>query len=101
MNRPQDPVERYSRTGRRTNEKLRCPCGYRSDTRRACTCTPPQVEKYLSRISGTLLDRIDLHVEVPAVPFTQLAEAPPGLTSAEILDHVQQARALQAERFGH
>ena len=55
-----------------------CPCGYRSDPRRACSCTPPQVEKYLSRISGPLLDRIDLHVEVPAVPFTQLAEMPPG-----------------------
>ena len=59
-----------------------CPCGYRSDPRRACTCSPPQVEKYLSRISGPLLDRIDLHVEVPAVPFAQLAEAPPGPTSA-------------------
>ena len=54
-----------------------CPCGYRSDPRRACTCTPPQVEKYLGRISGPLLDRIDLHVEVPAVPFAQLSEAPP------------------------
>ena len=62
-----------------------CPCGYRSDPRRACSCTPPQVEKYLSKISGPLLDRIDLHVEVPAVPFTQLAEAPPGPTSADFL----------------
>ena len=53
------------------------PCGYRSDPRRACSCTPPQVEKCLSKISGPLLDRIDLHVEVPAVPFTQLAEMPP------------------------
>ncbi len=53
------------------------PCGYRSDPRRACSCTPPQVEKYLSKISGPLLDRIDLHVEVPAVPFTQLAEIKP------------------------
>ena len=60
-----------------------CPCGYRSDPRRACSCTPPQVEKYLSRISGPLLDRIDLHVEVPAVPFTQLAEMPPGAPSSE------------------
>ena len=56
-----------------------CPCGYRSDPRRACSCTPPLVEKYLSKISGPLLDRIDLHVEVPAVPFTQLAEMPPAL----------------------
>ena len=77
-----------------------CPCGYRSDPRRACTCTPPQVEKYLSRISGPLLDRIDLHVEVPAVPFTQLAEAPPGPTSADFLAEVLQARARQSARFG-
>lgn len=78
-----------------------CPCGYRSDPRRACSCSPPQVEKYLSKISGPLLDRIDLHVEVPAVPFTQLAEAPPGPTSADILAQVLAARARQAERFGH
>jgi magnesium chelatase family protein len=77
-----------------------CPCGYRSDPRRACSCSPPQVEKYLSKISGPLLDRIDLHVEVPAVPFTQLAEAPPGPTSAEFLEEVTRARARQAERFG-
>jgi hypothetical protein len=57
-----------------TDEIRKCPCGYRSDPRRACSCTPPQVEKYLSKISGPLLDRIDLHVEVPAVPFTQLAQ---------------------------
>ena len=77
-----------------------CPCGYRSDPRRACTCSPPQVEKYLGRISGPLLDRIDLHVEVPAVPFAQLAEAPPGATSAEFLQSVLKARRRQAERFG-
>jgi magnesium chelatase family protein len=77
-----------------------CPCGYRSDPRRACTCTPPQVEKYLGKISGPLLDRIDLHVEVPAVPFTQLAEAPPGPTSAQLLANVLNARTRQAERFG-
>ena len=77
-----------------------CPCGYRSDPRRACTCSPPQVEKYLSKISGPLLDRIDLHVEVPAVPFTQLAEAPPGPTSSDLLKDVLRARAYQAERFG-
>ncbi|AGA27615.1 YifB family Mg chelatase-like AAA ATPase [Singulisphaera acidiphila] len=78
-----------------------CPCGYRSDPRRACNCTPPQVEKYLSKISGPLLDRIDLHVEVPAVPFTQLTEAPPGPTSAEFLNQVLKARTLQAQRFGN
>jgi magnesium chelatase family protein len=77
-----------------------CPCGYRSDPRRACNCTPQQVEKYLGKISGPLLDRIDLHVEVPAVPFTQLAEAPPGPTSADFRAQVLQARARQADRFG-
>jgi magnesium chelatase family protein len=58
------------------------------------------VERYLSKISGPLLDRIDLHVEVPAVPFTQLAEAPPGPTSTEILQLVLKARARQTARFG-
>jgi magnesium chelatase family protein len=77
-----------------------CPCGYRSDPRRACSCTPPQVERYLSKISGPLLDRIDLHVEVPSVPFTQLSEAPPGPTSAALRAQVLEARARQAERFG-
>jgi magnesium chelatase family protein len=77
-----------------------CPCGYRSDPRRACSCTPPQVEKYLSRISGPLLDRIDLHVEVPAVPFTQLAEMPPGPTSADLRAQVLEARSRQSKRFG-
>src|SRR5258708_18304792 len=76
-----------------------CPCGYRSDPRRACHCSPPQVERYLSRISGPLLDRIDLHAEVPAVPFAQLAEAPPGPTSAELLSHVIKARPPQPDPF--
>ncbi len=84
----------------RTDEIPRCPCGYRSDPRRACSCTPPQVEKYLSKISGPPLDRIDLHVEVPSVPFTQLAEMPPGPTSADLRAQVLEARARQAKRFG-
>ena len=73
-----------------------CPCGYRSDPRRACSCTPPQVEKYLSKISGPLLDRIDLHVEVPAVPFTQLAEMPPGPTSADLRSKVEARRGSRS-----
>lgn len=77
-----------------------CPCGYRGDPRRACACSPPQVERYLSKISGPLLDRIDLHVEVPAVPFTQLAEAPPGPDSASIREVVLRAREIQRTRFG-
>ncbi len=77
-----------------------CPCGYRSDPRRACSCTPPQVERYLSKISGPLLDRIDLHVDVPAVPFAQLSEMPPGPTSAELRERVLAARGRQSKRFG-
>ena len=63
---------------------IRRPCGYRSDPRRACSCMPPQVDKHLSKISGPLLDRIDLRVEVPAVQFTRLAEMPPGPGSADL-----------------
>jgi magnesium chelatase family protein len=77
-----------------------CPCGYRSDPRRSCGCSAPQIEKYLSKISGPLLDRIDLHVEVPAVPFSQLTEAPPGPTSAVFRQMVLTARARQTDRFG-
>ena len=77
-----------------------CPCGYRSDPRRSCNCSAPQVEKYLSKISGPLLDRIDLHVEVPAVAFSQLSEAPPGPSSEELRALVMRARARQAARFG-
>jgi magnesium chelatase family protein len=77
-----------------------CPCGYRGDPRKACSCSPPQVERYLGKISGPLLDRIDLHIHVPAVPFTQLAEAPPGPNSSEFLEKVLDARARQLDRFG-
>ena len=77
-----------------------CPCGYRGDPRKGCSCSQPQIEKYLSKISGPLLDRIDLHVEVPAVPFAQLSEAPPGPTSSSILQSVLDARQRQAARFG-
>src|SRR6478672_2744258 len=59
-----------------------CPCGYRNDPRRDCHCTVPQIEKYMSKISGPLLDRIDIHIEVPAVPFKELAATTPGTSSA-------------------
>ncbi len=55
-----------------------CPCGYRGDGRRNCHCTPPQIERYMSKISGPLLDRIDIHIEVPAVPFRELSVGEPG-----------------------
>ncbi len=76
-----------------------CPCGYRTDTRRTCNCTAPQIERYMSRISGPLLDRIDIHIEVPAVPFNELTNGPPGTSSAEIRLQVQEAREKQSKRF--
>ena len=76
-----------------------CPCGYRSDPRRECHCTPPQIERYMSRISGPLLDRIDLHIEVPAVPFKELTGAAPGTDSRTMREQVMRARAVQSVRF--
>ena len=76
-----------------------CPCGYRSDPRRDCHCTPPQVEKYMGKISGPLLDRIDIHVEVPAAEFKELASTKLGTSSAEIRESVECARKAQFERF--
>src|SRR5438270_1550604 len=69
------------------------------DPKHVCGCTPVMIEKYMGRISGPLLDRIDLHVEVPAVPFAQLAESPPGPSSVDLLAAVVRARAVQSERF--
>ncbi len=76
-----------------------CPCGYRSDPRRDCNCTPPQVEKYMGKISGPLLDRIDIHVEVPAAEFKELSSTRPGTSSEEIRESVICARKAQLERF--
>ncbi|MFQ6606528.1 MAG: YifB family Mg chelatase-like AAA ATPase [Fidelibacterota bacterium] len=76
-----------------------CPCGYATDPQNECTCTPPMIQKYMSRISGPLLDRIDIHVEVPAVPFTDLAEKQSGERSEQVKARVQQARKIQLERF--
>jgi magnesium chelatase family protein len=78
-----------------------CPCGYRTDPRRSCNCTPPQIERYMSRISGPLLDRIDIHIEVPAVPFNELSSGPPGTSSETIRNEVNEARAKQATRFAN
>jgi magnesium chelatase family protein len=75
-----------------------CPCGHYGDSRRSCTCTPGQVQRYRSRISGPLLDRIDLHVEVPAVPYARLAGGG-GEPSSVVRARVEQARAAQHERL--
>lgn len=76
-----------------------CPCGYRGDPRRACACTPKAVQGYCGRLSGPLLDRIDLHVEVPAVSFKELVGSGEGVASAELRGQVEAARARQGRRF--
>jgi magnesium chelatase family protein len=77
-----------------------CPCGYLGDARHACKCNPPQIERYMSRISGPLLDRIDLHIEVPAVPFQELSASADGTSSAAMREQVNRARQAERERFG-
>src|SRR3989454_321863 len=77
-----------------------CPCGYLGDAKHACKCNPMQIERYMGRISGPLLDRIDLHIEVPAVPFQELAAPTEGTTSAQMREQVLRARAIQRLRFG-
>ena len=76
-----------------------CPCGYRNDPRRDCHCSIPQIERYMAKISGPLLDRIDLHIEVPAVPFSELSAAADGTDSRSMCEMVAKARNRQAERF--
>src|SRR5262249_5255106 len=77
-----------------------CPCGYLGDPRHACKCTPMVIEKYLGRISGPLLDRIDLHIEVPGVPFQELSGTADGTSSAQMREQVLRARQIQRQRFG-
>lgn len=78
-----------------------CPCGYYGTHVRRCKCTPVQIERYMGKISGPLLDRIDIHVEVPPVAFRQLRGRSSGTDSKELRGLVQAARARQAERFGN
>jgi len=77
-----------------------CPCGFLGDPKHACKCSPIAVEKYMSRISGPLLDRIDLHIEVPPVPFEDLSKPGEGTGSAKMREEVDRARAIQEGRFG-
>jgi magnesium chelatase family protein len=76
-----------------------CPCGYFGDPTHACTCAPAAVTKYQRRISGPLLDRIDIHVEVPRVDYEKLSDSRLGESSASIRDRVEHARQTQRERF--
>lgn len=80
-----------------------CPCGHYGENNPAhpCTCTPAQVHRYLSKISGPLLDRIDIQCEIEAVPYEQLRDTKPGESSAVMRERVLKARAIQTERFKH
>ena len=76
-----------------------CPCGYYGDPTHNCVCTPGQIQRYMNKISGPLLDRIDIHCEIQAVPFAQLSQMQPGEPSAAIRERVIAARKIQEERF--
>jgi len=76
-----------------------CPCGFNGDPRKECHCTPRQIQNYISRISGPLLDRIDIHVEVPNVQYKDLTADSVCESSKEIRERVTEARDIQLERF--
>ena len=76
-----------------------CPCGYRHHPTRQCICTPAQVQRYTNKISGPLMDRIDIQIEVESVPFEDIANAPQGESSTVIRERVIKARKIQEERF--
>jgi magnesium chelatase family protein len=76
-----------------------CPCGYLSDAKHQCTCTPGQIHRYRARVSGPLLDRIDIHIEVPSVPYKELSTEYSGEKSEDIRKRVATARNIQLERF--
>ena len=105
------PIEEHSVTVARSNMTLSfpsnfmligamnpCPCGYFSDPTRECRCTGAIIQRYLSKVSGPLLDRIDLHIEVPAVAYKELRSKDNGVTSAEMKARVEAAREIQQRR---
>ena len=76
-----------------------CPCGYYGDPTHHCVCTPGQIQRYMNKISGPLLDRIDIQCEITPVPFKDISKASPGEPSANIRERVIAARAIQTERY--
>jgi magnesium chelatase family protein len=76
-----------------------CPCGYFGDPTRECHCTPPMIQRYVSKISGPLLDRIDIQIEVPAVKYKELRAPAPSEDSAAVRQRVIKARERQMERY--
>ena len=94
MKRPSESPARFQR-----DCVYPCPCGYYGDLLKACTCAPSTVTKYQKRISGPLLDRIDIHIEVPRVDYDKLSSDRLGEPSAAIRARVEAARQRQRERF--
>jgi magnesium chelatase family protein len=77
-----------------------CPCGYFGTDAKRCRCTPNQIERYISKISGPLVDRIDIHIDVPAISFRKLRSKSGNVDSATLREKVAAAREIQHERFG-
>ena len=86
-----------ARHGRMATQE--CPCGFFNDPSRQCTCTPPLIQRYVSKISGPLLDRIDIHIDMPAVKYRELRGDAGGDTSEQIRKRVMAARRRQLERY--
>ena len=78
-----------------------CPCGYKTDPKRECTCSPLQIKNYMARISGPLLDRIDIHIEVPALEYKDLSTESAGEPSSHVRQRVEGSRQIQLARFQH
>ena len=76
-----------------------CPCGYYNHPTKACVCTPGQIHRYLHKISGPLLDRIDLQIEITPLSFEELSRTAPGESSAVIRERVIRARQIQGQRY--
>ena len=76
-----------------------CPCGFYNHPDKECVCAPGVVQKYLNKISGPLLDRIDIHIEIVPVPFEKISDSTPAEASSEIVKRVVSARQIQADRF--
>ena len=90
-------MEPEAQNGRKATQG--CPCGYFNDKSRECMCTPPMIQRYVAKISGPLLDRIDIHIEVPAVQYKELRGGAAAEGSVQIRDRVMAARERQRERF--
>ena len=86
-----------TRDGRMATQE--CPCGFFGDSTRECHCSPPQIQRYVSKISGPLIDRIDIHIEVPAVKYKELRGASAIEDSATVRERVLRARMRQSARF--